>query len=83
MSKLDLYRSAWDTLQKKTTDIKENEVETPCLYADWEGFTPSMTGFGEKTLEYDITPNLDNTFNFATSWRNGTCTTELEKNFNI
>jgi len=72
MSKLDLYRSAWDTLQKKTTEISESDIETPCLYADWDGFSPTLMGFGGKTMEYSLTPNFDNTFNFAASWRKGT-----------
>jgi len=72
MSKLDLYRTAWDTLKKETGSISPEEVETPCIYADWEGFTPSVVGFGGKTLEYAFTPNFDNTFNFAASWRKGT-----------
>jgi len=71
MSKLDLYRTASDTFKKSVTEISENEVKTPCLYADWEGFSPSIIGFKGKKLEYEINPGFDNTFTFGAEWRNG------------
>jgi hypothetical protein len=71
MSKLELYRTAWDILQKDPKELSNEDVETPCLYADWEGMSPTIIGFDGKRLEYDVTPGFDNSFTFGADWRDG------------
>jgi hypothetical protein len=61
----------WDTLQKPVSDISEEEVALACTRVTWEGLTPRISGFGGKELVYDFTPNFDNTFTYAASWREG------------
>jgi len=61
-SKLELYRTASDLLQKPVDSISEKALDNPCIVGDLANF--KMEGFDGKEIEFEANVESDQTMNF-------------------